>query len=82
MVGVGFRAVRGRRAALRAIFRKSFRSISALAVEYIIRIDVTRVRFQADAYIPTPKYIISIEKLRESKRARERESERESERER
>jgi hypothetical protein len=45
---VGFR---GRRAALRAIFRKSFRSISALVVEYIVAIDVTQLRFPADAYI-------------------------------
>jgi hypothetical protein len=47
-VGVSFR---GRRAALRAIFRKSFRSISALVVEYNVAIDVTRLRFPADAYI-------------------------------
>jgi hypothetical protein len=44
-------SVRGRRAALRAIFRKSFRSISALVVEYNVAIDVTRLRFPADAYI-------------------------------
>jgi hypothetical protein len=82
---VGFRAGRGRRAAGRPICRKSLRSISGLVVEYIVPIDVTRVRFPADAYISTPKYIISLEKLRgserESERARERVRERARERE-
>jgi hypothetical protein len=82
MLGVGFRAGRGRRAFVPAIFRKSFRSISGLVVEYIVAIGVTRVRFPADAYISTPRFIISTEKLRESERERARERVRERARER
>jgi hypothetical protein len=78
MLGVGFRAGRGRRARVRAIFRKRFLSISGLVVEDIVAIDVTQVRFPADAYISTPRFIISTEKLRESERESERERERES----